>query len=54
VRLAAYALAGMLAGAGVYGAEYEFFMFGQWQLDTVVTTQGNRREFAVSVYVWPN
>jgi len=42
------------SGAGVYGAEYEFFMFGQWQLDTVLTTQDNRREFAVSVYVWPN
>lgn len=42
------------AGGGVYGADYEFFMFGPWQLDTVLTTPDTRHEFAVSVYVWPN
>jgi hypothetical protein len=42
------------ADGGAYTADYEFFMFGPWQLDTVLTTPDARHEFAVSVYVWPN
>jgi hypothetical protein len=39
---------------GWYAADYDFFMFGPWQLDTVATIQDDQYEFAVSVYVWPN
>jgi hypothetical protein len=43
-----------LPTGGGYSADYEFFMFGPWRLDTVVTTPDDRHEFAVSIYVWPN
>lgn len=41
-------------GDGEYASDYEFFMFGPWELVTVLTTPEGQREFTVSVYVWPN
>jgi hypothetical protein len=42
------------SGSGTYAAEFEFFMFGPWEVNTVLTTPSDRHEFTVSVYVWPN
>lgn len=39
---------------GTFTSQYQFFMFGPWQIDAVVVLPGGRSiPFSISIYVWP-
>ncbi len=42
-------------GDGHYVADFDFFMFGPWELlPTVRVAGGSTAEFTLSLYIWPN